>query len=154
MPMCLILDEIDGSDPHAQRRISEWIPSSNRKLPVLLTCNTVPRMFLSTPAIEILRCFPPNPSELQALFPHQDVAVLAKQCKHDVRRILQRLQYGESETLPTAVLPTNVSPEVFHILKQKMWTERDPMETAATSSEPPSDRLPSSGSSHETSPGS
>jgi len=154
MPMCLILDEIDGSDPHAQRRISEWIPKSDRKIPVLLTCNTVPRMFATNPAIEILRCFPPNPSELQALFPREDVASLAKRCKYDVRRILQVLQYGESETLPSAVLPTNVSPEVFHILKQKMWTERDPMETAATSSEPPSDRLPSSGPSHETSPGS
>lgn len=154
MPMCLILDEIDGSDPHAQRRIAEWIPSSKRKIPVLLTCNTVPRMFANHPAIEILRCFPPNPSDLQSLFPTENVATLAKQCKYDVRRILQVLQYGESETLPSAVLPTNVSPEVFHILKQKMWTERDPMESAATSSEPPSDRLPSSQPTHETSPGS
>lgn len=154
MPMCLILDEIDGSDPHAQRRIADWIPSPARKIPVLLTCNTVPRMFMTNPSVEILRCFPPSAADLRTLFPDQNVAALAKQSKYDVRRILQALQYGESETLPSAPLPTNVSPEVFHILKQKMWTERDPMESAATSSAPPSDHLPHSGSSHDTSPDS
>jgi DNA polymerase III delta prime subunit len=141
MPMCLILDEVDGSDPHAQRRIAEWIPSQDRKIPVLLTCNAVPRVFATNTAIEVFRCFPPSQSDLQALFPMRDVAALAKRYKYDVRRILQSLQYGESETLPSAIVPTNVSMEVLHILKQKMWIETDPMESAATSSAPSSPRL-------------
>lgn len=44
-PMCLILDEIDGSDPHAQRKLAEWMTGSERRIPVILTCNEVPRVF-------------------------------------------------------------------------------------------------------------
>jgi hypothetical protein len=51
---------------------------------------------------------------------------------------MQFLQYGESDALPVVTLPTERSPEVMHILKQKMWIERDPMalanESASTSS--------------------
>jgi hypothetical protein len=125
--MCLILDEIDGSDPHAQRKLSEWLSTSDRKLPVLLTCNEVPRVLKTNPAIEIVRCFPPKATDLMGLFPNHDVAKLAKQCKHDVRRMLQFLQYGESDILPTATLPVECSPEVMHILRQKMWVEDDPI---------------------------
>jgi hypothetical protein len=142
MPMCLILDEVDGSDPHAQQRLASWIPSSERKIPVLLTCNSVPRMFLGLPAIEVLRCFPPNQMDLQRMFPTENVAVLSKRYKHDVRRILQALQYGDSDVLPSVPAPTQGSPEVLHMLRQKMWIETDPMETASISSAPPSDRLP------------
>lgn len=125
--MCLILDEIDGSDPHAQRRLSEWLGTPDRKLPVILTCNEVPRVLKTNPVIEIVRCFPPKSTDLAGLFPHHDVAKLAKQCKHDVRRMLQFLQYGESDPLPTATLPVDCSPEVMHILRQKMWVEHDPI---------------------------
>ena len=136
-PMCLILDEIDGSDPHAQRKLSEWLATPERRLPVILTCNEIPRVLKSNPAIVIVRCFPPKPTDLTTLFPGQDVAKLARQCKHDVRRMLQRLQYGESDPLPTATLPVECGPEVMHILKQKLWVERDPIlqtsrETAPT----------------------
>ena len=136
-PMCLIWDEIDGSDPHAQRKLSEWLGTPERKLPVILTCNEIPRVLKSNPAIEIVRCFPPKPADLAALFPGQDVAKLARQCKHDVRRMLQRLQYGESDPLPAATLPVECSPEVMHMLKQKLWVENDPIlqtspETAPT----------------------
>lgn len=136
-PMCLILDEIDGSDPHAQRKLSEWLATPERRLPVILTCNEIPRVLKSNPAIDIVRCFPPKPTDLTTLFPGQDVAKLARQCKHDVRRMLQRLQYGESDPLPTATLPVECGPEVMHILKQKLWLERDPIlqtsrETAPT----------------------
>lgn len=139
-PMCLILDEIDGSDPHAQRKLAEWMSSEDRKLPVLLTCNEIPRVFKTNPSVKIVRCYPPKPSDLARLFPTQDVPKLAKRFKHDVRRILQFLQYGESETLPTATLPTDCSPEVMHILKQKMWIERDPIVQAIVT-ETPSSRL-------------
>jgi DNA polymerase III delta prime subunit len=137
MPMCLILDEVDGSDPHAQRKLVEWITSSKRKVPVILTCNEVPRIFKGKPEIEILRCYPPKPVDLEPLFPNEDVAKLAKRFKHDVRRILQFLQYGESDSLPSVPQPTECSPEVFHMLKHKMWCETCPMEQAnesATSS--------------------
>lgn len=125
--MCLILDEIDGSDPHAQRKLSEWLSTPERKLPVILTCNEVPRVLKSNSTVDIVRCFPPKPADLKALFPSHDVAKLAKQCKHDVRRMLQYLQYGESDPLPTATLPVDCSPEVMHILRQKMWVEHDPI---------------------------
>lgn len=142
MPMCLILDEIDGSDPHAQRKLAEWIVSPDRKIPVLLTCNEVPRVFKTKPEIEILRCFPPKASDLEALFPDKDVPKLAKRFKHDVRRIFQFLQYGDSDPLPSATAPVDCSPEVIHILKQKMWIERDPMVEANASAQS-SVRLPS-----------
>lgn len=47
---CLLLDEIDGSDSHAQRKLVEWMVSPTRTLPILMTCNELPRIF-KTPAI-------------------------------------------------------------------------------------------------------
>jgi hypothetical protein len=128
--MCLILDEIDGSDPHAQRKLAEWMTGPQRRIPVLLTCNEVPRVLKNKDGVEIVRCFPPKPAELQALFPAHDVAALAKHFKHDIRRILQSLQYGESDSLPLAFVPTECSPEVAHMLKLKMWCETPPMARA------------------------
>lgn len=125
-PTCLILDEIDGSDPHAQRKLVEWM-TNERKLPILLTCNEIPRILKQNPVVDIVRCFPPKPSDLAPLFPDQDIQKLAKRFKHDVRRILQFLQYGESDTLPSPQfsLPPDSSPEVAHILRQKMWITND-----------------------------
>ena len=134
MPMCLVLDEVDGSDPHAHRKLIEWILSGNRKVPMLLTCNEVPRIFKDKPSIEILRCYPPKPSDLVELFPDQDVVTLTKRFKHDVRRILQFLQYGESDILPSIPQPTDGSSEVLHMLKHKMWFETCPMGRATASS--------------------
>lgn len=136
--MCLILDEIDGSDPHAQRKIAEWVASPDRKIPVLLTCNEIPHVFKNNKNVTLIRCFPPKAADIQELFPKEDIVALTKRFKHDVRRILQYLQYGESDVLPIVTLPTERSPEVMHILKQKMWLNTDPMvqanETASTSS--------------------
>lgn len=126
-PMCLILDEIDGSDPHAQRRLAEWMTSGERKIPVVMTCNELPRAFKGRDNVSVVRCFPPKPSDLQPLFPNQDIAKLAKRFKHDVRRILQFLQYGDSESLPSATLPTECSLEVAHVLRQKMWISKCPI---------------------------
>lgn len=137
-PTCLVLDEIDGSDPHAQRKLAEWMTGSQRKIPVILTCNEVPRVFKQRSEVSIVRCFPPKPADLQILFPDHDVQKLAKRFKHDVRRILQFLQYGDSDVLPSATLPVECTPEVLHILKQKMWISKDPMELANANETPAS----------------
>jgi hypothetical protein len=130
MPMCLVLDEVDGSDPHAQRKLVEWLTSAPRKIPVLLTCNEVPRIFKGKDSIELLRCYPPKPTDLLALFPGRDTVGLAKRFSHDVRRMVQSLQYGESDILPNRPHPVDCSPEVLHMLKYKMWFETCPMEQA------------------------
>ena len=137
-PMCLILDEIDGSDPHAQRKLAEWMTSPTRKIPVILTCNEVPRVLKGKEGVDILRCYPPKPTDLQSLFPTQDMTQLAKRFKHDVRRILQFLQYGDSDTLPSAIAPLECSPEVTHLLKLKMWCETPPMAQATLLAQPSS----------------
>jgi len=123
--MCLILDEVDGSDPHAQKKLSEWMTGNDRRVPVIMTCNEVPRIMKSVQRIALVRCFPPKPSDLQGLFPGEDAAELAKRFKHDVRRILQFLQYGSSDSLPQATRPTDCSPEVSCILGQKLWVQED-----------------------------
>ena len=127
---CLLLDEIDGSDSHAQRKLVEWIASAERTLPILLTCNEVPRIFKSSEKIEVLRCFPPKPSELIPLFPGRDIVALAKTCQHDVRRMFQQLQYGESDALPPPAPLTKFSYELNEILKQKVWVQEDPLVAA------------------------
>jgi DNA polymerase III delta prime subunit len=130
LPTCLILDEIDGSDPHAQRKLVEWMIGPDRKIPVLMTCNEIPRIMKLKDQIEIVRCYPPKPADLIALFPDQDVTKLAKRFKHDVRRILQYLQYGESDLLPSGSAILDCSPEVAHILHQQKWIETDPIVVA------------------------
>jgi hypothetical protein len=126
---CLLLDEIDGSDSHAQRKLVEWMVSPIRTLPILMTCNELPRIF-KTPAIEVIRCYPPKPADLIPLFPTQDVNALAKSCQHDVRRMFQQLQYGQSDTLPPPAPLTKFSPEVNEILRQKAWVQDDPIRAA------------------------
>lgn len=136
-PLCLILDEVDGSDPHAQRKLAEWIPT--RRIPLVMTCNEIPRIFKGKEAIEIVRCYPPKPADLVSLFPDQDVQALARRFKHDVRRMLQFLQYGESEALPVAPHPTECSPEVALVLRQQRYVSKDPI-VQANASETPSSR--------------
>jgi replication-associated recombination protein RarA len=121
---CLVLDEIDGSDSHAQRKLSEWI-CGDRTLPILMTCNEVPRIFRMD-RIHIVRCHPPRVEDLEPLF-KQDVRAIAIECQHDVRRMLNRLQYGVSSPLPQAGTLAKHGPEVTEILRQKMWVEIDPL---------------------------
>lgn len=135
---CLLLDEVDGADPHAQRKLVEWLGSETRRMPVLLTCNEVPRVFKGKDVIELVRCYPPKPMDLAPLFPTEDVPALARQFKHDVRRMLQYLQYGASDTLPSHPHPTECSPEVLTILKHKMWFETCPIVRATESGRPSS----------------
>ena len=137
-PLCLILDEVDGSDPHAQRKLAEWIASPERRIPILMTCNEVPRIFKGRETIEFVRCFPPKPADLGVLFPDQDVHALAKRFKHDVRRMLQFLQFGESDALPVAPHPTECSPEVALVLRQQRYVSKDPIVQATETGTPSS----------------
>lgn len=124
---CLILDEIDGSDPHAHRKLVEWMIGPQRKIAVLMTCNEIPRIMKQKDEIDIVRCYPPKASELLRMFPDHDVDKLARKFKHDVRRILHYLQYGDSDTLPSGSVPLESTPEVSYILHQRRWSETDPM---------------------------
>jgi hypothetical protein len=147
-PLCLCLDEVDGSDPHAQRKLVEWMTSPARTVPILMTCNEVPRLFKTTPGVSLLRCYPPKPSDLRSLFPAENVDTLARTFKHDIRRMLQSLQYGESELLPTGCIPPDLSPELTHLMRLKIWgpsppllaasDEGGPTEPSATGPAPPS----------------
>lgn len=129
---CVILDELDGSDPHAQRRVMEWIKDPARKVPILCTGNDVPALFKrNSDIVEIVRCHPPRPSELQSLFPHDDIKFLLKECHYDVRRIHHRLQYGKSDTIPKYVLPpTGLPCEETFIRHQALFEVPDPLAAA------------------------
>lgn len=125
--ICLVLDEIDGSDPHAQRRLAEWLSSEDLAVPVICTCNEVPALFRK-PRIQLIRCFPPSTTDIQTLFPGEDAERLAVECRHDIRSILQRLQYGGSHSLPKPPSASlKWSAEVSHWVRQKTWTETDPI---------------------------
>ena len=126
---CVILDEVDGSDPHAQGKIIEWIKNSERKVPIVCTGNEVPIIFKRNAAhIELVRCFPPKATDIQTLFPDVDVPVLLKECQHDVRRMLHRVQYGQSDSIPKySCPPTGLSPELSFVLRQLMFELPDPL---------------------------
>lgn len=103
---CVILDEIDGSDPHAQRRVLEWIQDETRSVPILMTANEEPVIFKRAKAnVGSHRCLPCSAQMLyEHLSPPCSVAefqVLAKECLHDVRRIWNRIQYGHSDPITT-----------------------------------------------------
>jgi hypothetical protein len=125
---CVILDEVDGSDPHAQNKIVEWIRDPTRKVPILCTGNELPTIFKrNTDDIETLRCFPPRALDLQSFFPQHDVSTLMKDCNHDVRRMLHRIQYGESDTIPRFVAPpTGLAVERQFVMRQSMFGLPDP----------------------------
>jgi DNA polymerase III delta prime subunit len=126
---CVILDEIDGSDPHAQGKIIEWIKDPTRRVPVICTGNEIPTLFKrNTETIEIVRCFPPKASDLEKIFPHIDVPKVLKECQYDVRRILNQIQYGVSDVLPKVLVPpTGLPIEKMFILRQKMFGLDDPL---------------------------
>jgi len=120
---CVILDEVDGSDPHAQKKIIEWIQDPTRSVPIICTGNELPTVFKrNSDYIENIRCFPPRPQDIQTLFPKEDVPTLLKECQYDIRRMIHRIQYGVSDVLPKYTLPpTGLNPEMSFVLKQKMF---------------------------------
>jgi hypothetical protein len=130
---CVILDEVDGSDPHAQAKIVEWMKDKTRTIPILCTGNELPTIFKrNSELIQILRCFPPKASEVQHLFPNSDAPQILKECQHDIRRVFHRLQYGESFIIPDYPLPpTGTCVEVAFLWRQKMFELPDPLECHA-----------------------
>jgi hypothetical protein len=125
---CVILDELDGSDPHAQRKIMEWILDVSRCVPILCTGNDVPSVFKRNPDdVKIVRCFPPRPGDFERMFPGVDVKTILKECQHDVRRVCHRLQYGKSDTLPKYTLPpTGLGIEDTFVRYQAMFQLKNP----------------------------
>lgn len=120
---CVILDEVDGSDPHAQARIVEWIKDANRKVPIICTGNELPTIFKrNTDYIEIIRCFPPIASDIQSLFLHVDITDSIKECQHDIRKLIHMVQYGRSDQIPKYLAPpTGLTLEKTFLLRQKMF---------------------------------
>jgi len=125
---CVILDEVDGSDPHAQNKIIEWIRDPQRRVPIICTGNELPTIFKrNAEHIDNLRCFPPRALDLQGFFPNEDVSTLMKECNHDIRRMLHRIQYGESDTIPRFVSPpTGLAVERMFVMRQLMFGLPDP----------------------------
>ena len=126
---CVILDEIDGSDPHAQTKIVNWIKDKSRKVPIICTSNEVPTIFKrNSDDIEIIRCFPPRSVDIETLFPNENVEELIKECQHDVRRMFHHVQYGKSDVIPKySFPPTGLPIEKTFVLKQKAFGLPDPL---------------------------
>lgn len=126
---CVILDEVDGSDPHAQNKIIEWIRDSTRKVHIICTGNELPTIFKrNSEFIENIRCFPPRAADLAGLFPNHDIPTLMKECNHDVRRMMHRIQYGDSDSIPKFTSPpTGLPPEQNFLMKQRMFGLSDPL---------------------------
>jgi DNA polymerase III delta prime subunit len=127
---CVILDELDGSDPHAQNKIIEWIKDPERKVPIICTGNELPTIIKRNDSlIKILRCFPPSIEDIKVIFPETDIQSILKECQNDIRRVFNRIQYGNSYVIPRYILP----PTGTHIEKaftdvQRMFEIPDPLE--------------------------
>ena len=120
---CVILDEVDGSDAHAQRKILEWVRDPERSVPILFTANEIPVIFKrAAENVVIHRCMPLNSKSLyDALNKYTnmtfaDFQTLVKECQHDVRRILYRAQYGVSDK-PRVVTMTGDA--IIDLLRQE-----------------------------------
>lgn len=126
---CVILDEVDGSDPHAQGKIVEWIKDSSRKVPIICTGNELPTIFKrNSEHIIIVRCFPPRASEIQTLFKDVDIDIMIKECQHDIRKMTHRIQYGISDVIPKySAPPTGLTVEKAFVLRQRMFGLMDPL---------------------------
>jgi hypothetical protein len=123
MKTCVILDEVDGSDPHAQGKIIDWIKDPCRKVPIICTGNELPTIFKRNfEHIDIIRCFPPKACEIQMLFKEQDISEAIKECQYDIRKLMHRVQYGISDILPKySPPPTGLPIEKAFILRQRMF---------------------------------
>jgi replication-associated recombination protein RarA len=126
---CVILDEVDGSDPHAQGKIVEWIKDSSRKVPIICTGNELPTIFKrNSEHIIIIRCFPPRACEIQTLFKDVIIEDMIKECQHDIRKLTHRIQYGNSDTIPKySAPPTGLPVEKAFVLRQRMFGLTDPL---------------------------
>ena len=117
---CVILDEVDGSDPHAQRKLLEWMKDMARCVPILCTSNEVPVIFKRSPAsVRIHRCMPLNARDIYEnlqtynAMPFEEFQVIVKECQHDVRRLVNRLQYGQSDVLKQTPITGDAIHDLF-----------------------------------------
>jgi replication factor C subunit 1 len=135
---CVILDEVDGSDPHAQRKILEWIKDPERNVPILCTANEIPVIFKrASDALLLHRCMPLSSTVLydalrdRIKLPFESFQHLVKECQHDVRRILHRSQYGLSDS---ARIVTMTGDPITDLLRhQEMFYKKDPITRALES---------------------
>lgn len=120
---CVILDEVDGSDPHAQSKIIEWVRDKDRKVPIICTGNELPTIFKRNSSyITLVRCFPPRSGDIEHLFPNVDIQTISRECQHDIRRMFHRIQYGISDVIPKYVTPsTGMSVEKSFAMRQAMF---------------------------------
>jgi hypothetical protein len=127
MKTCVILDEVDGSDPHAQGKIIEWIKDPTRGVPILCTGNELPTIFKrNVDHIDLIRCFPPKASEVQVIFKDTDITEMIRDCQHDIRKLTHRIQYGISDVIPKYLAPpTGLPVEKAFVLRQKMFEIED-----------------------------
>ena len=127
---CVILDEVDGSDPHAQGKIIAWIRDPERKVPIVCTGNELPTIFKrNTEYIDIIRCFPPRADDITKIFKDSSITeTMVKECQHDIRRLIHRVQYGDSDMIPRYLAPpTGLSIEKTFVLRQEMFGLDDPL---------------------------
>lgn len=119
---CVILDEVDGSDPHAQAKIVEWIKDPLRKVPIICTGNELPTIFKrNADHIEIIRCFPPRAVDIQKLF-NENISDILIECQHDIRKLIHRVQYGNSDIIPKYIAPpTGLPVEKAFQMRQTMF---------------------------------
>jgi hypothetical protein len=120
---CIILDEVDGSDPHAQGKIVEWIKDTTRQVPIICTGNELPTIFKrNSDYIEIIRCFPPKAVDVQTIFKDIDISDMLRDCQHDIRKLTHRIQYGSSDVIPKySAPPTGLPVEKSFVLRQRMF---------------------------------
>lgn len=138
---CVVLDEVDGSDPHAQRRILEWIRDPERVVPILMTSNEEPVIFKRAKQnVHIHRCMPCSAQTMYETLkpflqgmPFSDFQQLTKECLHDVRRILHRVQYGRSDAVKIRPLTGNALKDAA--LQQDVFYGKDPIFAAIESIE-------------------
>lgn len=138
---CVILDEVDGSDPHAQRKILDWIKDPARVVPILCTANEVPVIFKrASEHVHIHRCMPLNAQTLyDALkdkcrgIAYPEFQVLVKDCQFDVRRILHRVQYGISDKPRIVTMTADIITDLRQ--QEKTFYKSTPIEQGLESTE-------------------
>ena len=126
---CVVLDEVDGADPHAQNKLIDWVRDPKRRVPIICTGNEVPTIFKrNSDVIQIIRCLPPCTADVQGMFPNIDILPILKECQYDIRRVHHRLQYGISYKIPKYILPPTGGPhEESFLSRQRMFQLPDPL---------------------------
>jgi hypothetical protein len=121
---CIILDELDGSDPHAQNKILNWIEDSTRNIPIICTGNESTTIMKRSKQVKLLRCFPPTIKDVSS-----EISEYLKECQHDIRRVFHRIQYGKSDILPKFILPPTGTPQEKAFIEiQNLFDLKDPLE--------------------------